>query len=247
MDVMFHMKRLREWMRRNWLGLSLWTLFVLSTFLMVKSSGDQLLAPLRGTAIEPMLAQFPTGNQIIFDVTVGIIVSLFIYVLVVRVPEHSKRNRVRRNLQLQYDSFKEECTKVFLWALQEAYDPELIERLKDRNQFRQFFKERVSPDQDRWHVVLNGLDEYKIKSLVVELEILMAEVHFTLSTIDVNNPEAFAFLKRLAQVLYRSKKWSPEYDDVKQLSQFMWSVHTGWSIIEGYTERDVIAEMIEAI
>lgn len=241
------MTRLREWVRRNGLALSLWTLFVVSTFLMVKSSSDHLPGPLRGTAAEPLLSQFPTGNQIIFDITVGIIVSLFIYVLVVRVPESSKRRRVRRNLRLQYDSFKEECIKVFLWALQGTCDPEHIERLKDRNEFRRFFKERVSPDQERWHAVLNGLDEYKIRSLVVELEILMAEVHFTLSTIDVDNPEAFAFLKRLAQVLYRSKTWSPEYDDVKQLFQFMWSVHTGWSIIEGYTERDVIAEMIEAI
>jgi hypothetical protein len=96
--------------------------------------------------------------------------------------------------------------------------------------------------------VLNGLNEDRVKHLVVELEILMAEVQFTLTVIDVDNPEVFAFLKRLAQVLHRSKHtWSPEYDDVKELAGFMWSVHTGWSLIEGYTERDVIAEMIEAI
>jgi hypothetical protein len=152
-----------------------------------------------------------------------------------------------RNLQHQYDLFKENCMEVFLWALQEPYDPELLERLKDRDQFQRFFDEPVSPDQKRWHAVLNGLDEYKIKSLIVELEILMAEIRFTLSVIDIDNQDAFAFLKHLSQVIYRSKNWTPEYDGVKHLSDFMWSVHTGFSIIEGYTGRDIVAEMIEAI
>lgn len=31
-------------------------------------------------------------------------------------------------------------------------------------------KEHVSPDQVHWHAILDGLDEYKIKRLVVEFE-----------------------------------------------------------------------------
>jgi hypothetical protein len=128
---MFHMKRLSEWIRQNWLGSSLWALFVWSTFLMVKSSSDQLLPFLQGTAFGQVLSQFPMGNQIIFDVTVGSIVSLFIYVLVVWVPERSKE------------------------------------------------------------IACEGILSFN--------------------------------------------------------TVFMWSVHTGWSIIEGYTGRGVITEMIEAI
>ena len=214
------------------------TIFVASTFLMVMSSSDRLPALLRGTVAEAVLSQF----------AIGVIVSLLIYVLVVRVPERSKRKRVRRSLRLQYNSFKEESIKVFLGSLQGSYNPDLVERLKDREEFRRFFKEPVSPHQDRWHAVLNGLNEDRIKSLVIELEILMAEIHFTLNVIDVDHPAAFAFLKRLAHVLYRSKEtWSPDYDNVKELAGFMWSVHTGWNFIEGYTERDVVAEMIDAI
>lgn len=241
------MRRLREWMGRHWLGLILWTIFVVSAYFMVRSSSDRLPAFLHGTRIEPWLSQFSTGNQITFDVTVGIIVSLVLYVLVVWLPERSKRRRVRRNLELQYDSFKEECIRVFLLALGGGHNEEQIRHLKDRHEFRRFFEEPHSPGQNRWHAVLNGLDDYKVKSLVVELEILMTEVHFTLNTIDIDDPEAFAFLKRLSQVLYRSKLWTPEYDDVKRLSGFMWSVHTGWNIIDGYTDRDPIAEMIQAI
>lgn len=245
---MFHMQRLRERLRQKGLAVALWALFVVSAFLMLKSSNDQPLSSLRGTVADLLISPFSTGNQIIFDLSVGIIVSLLIYVLVVWVPERSKHNRIRRNLEHHYELFKEGCITVFLSALQQPYDPELISRLKDRVQFREYFKEKVSPDQNRWHAVLNGLNQYMVKNLIVELEILMAEVHFTLNAIDVDNQEAFAFLKRLAQVLYRVRNWSLQDDDeLKQLSQFMWSVHSGWSVIEGYLEKDVIAEMIEAI
>jgi hypothetical protein len=86
-----------------------------------------------------------------------------------------------------------------------------------------------------------------VKELVVELEILMTEVHYALTVIDIDNQGAFAFLKQLTQILYRSRNWSDDYEDVKQLSRFMWSVHTGWSWADGYTDKDIIAEMINEI
>src|SRR5262249_44919525 len=150
------MTRLGAWMRRNRLDVGLWTLFVASTVLMLKSSSDRLPAQLRGTAAESLLSQFPTGNQIVFDITGGVIVSLILYVFIVRMPESSKRRRVRQNLRRQYDLFKEATIQIFLWTLHGSYNTELVDRLKDRDQFRSFFDERVSPDQTRWDAVLNG-------------------------------------------------------------------------------------------
>jgi hypothetical protein len=75
----------------------------------------------------------------------------------------------------------------------------------------------------------------------------MTEVHYALTVIDIDNQEAFVFLKQLTQILYRSRNWSDDYEDVKQLSRFMWSVHTGWSWADGYTDKDIIAEMINEI
>lgn len=214
---------------------------------MIKSSSDGFFPLIQKTPFEQLFSQFTTGNQIIFDISGGIIVSLIIYILVVCVPERSKRNLVRKNLKRQYNLFKEDCINVFLSVLKEPCKPELVDRLKNRDEFRAFFKEPVSSSQNRWDAVLNGLDEYYIKRLLVELEILMAEIHYTLSTIDIENEEAFAFLKRISHAIYRNRDWSAEYDSVKQLSSFMWSVHTGWSIIHGYTGKDVIADMIDAI
>jgi hypothetical protein len=229
------------------MSIALWALFVANAFLMVKASSDPLLPLFVGTPAESLFTQFPTGNQIIFDITVGFIVGLFIYVLVVWIPERNKRLRVKRSLARQYDGFKEECIAVFFSALRESYDLSIVARLKERSFFRDYFKEKISEDQERWHAVLNGLDDALVRRLVVELEILAAEVHYALTVIDVENEEAFAFLKRLNEVLYRYRNWTADYDDVKQLSGFMWSIYTGWSVIEGYTDKDVIADMIEAI
>lgn len=139
------MKRLTETLRRRSLAIGLWALFVGSAFLMLKSSTDPLPFSLRGAAQDGLFSPFPSGNQIVFDLSVGVIVSLFIYVLVVWLPEHFKRTRVRRSLALVYDSFKEECISIFFSALQESYDLDLLHRLKDRAFFRDYFKEKVSP------------------------------------------------------------------------------------------------------
>ena len=34
---------------------------------------------------------------------------------------------------------------------------------------------------------------------------------------------------------------------LKPLSQFMWSMFAGWSIVSGYTGRDVVHDMISAV
>jgi hypothetical protein len=181
------------------------------------------------------------------DIAVGVIVGLFVWLLVVRLPEEDKRKRVRRNLQLQYDSFKRECIRIFLDAMGEAYDPALIDTLKDQEQFRQFFSSSFDTGQSRWDAVANGLDAEAIRGLTVEFEVLIGEVRFTLTAIDVENPALFAFLKQLANGLYRARKWSSDYDSIKSLLSLMWSVFAGWSLVEGYAERDVIASVIESI
>jgi hypothetical protein len=181
------------------------------------------------------------------DIAVGVIVSLFIYFLVVWLPERDKHRRVRRNLRLQYDSFKEGCIRVFLFAMKGNCDSAVIDGLKDREQFMRFFKAPSSPEQCRWDAVANGLHAEYIKMLIVEFEIFIAEVRFTLAVVDVENQEVLAYMNDLANILYRARNCSPDYDSVDSLLSLMWSVFAGWSFIDGYVKKDVIAEMIEAM
>jgi hypothetical protein len=214
---------------------------------MLKASSDPAPPWAQEMPIQGLLAPFSTGNQIAFDVSVGVIVSLFVYVLVVRIPERRKRSRLKASLKRQYSNLKEDCIMNCLFACEGTASLDLVERLKDREAFKNYFKERVSSDQDRWHAVLNGMDELKVKSIVQELSIFRQELEYTLTAIDVDDPEVFAFLRRLTHVLHRSQSWTAGYDEIKPLSQFMWSMHTGWDQIHGYMDKDFIADMIEAI
>lgn len=233
--------------RRNALDLLLWLLVMGSLFLMFKSSTDPRPDFIKGTALEDVFRPFTTGNQITFDIAVGVIVSLFIYVLVVRLPAWQKKNRLKAHLLRRYDDLKEQCLMHFLWACNEPAESTLIDRLKSQEEFRTFFKERVSKDQDRWHAVLNGLTDDYVQSLVRELDLFRGELDYTLTTVEVADEKVFSFLRDLTQVLQRSRHWSDRDDQLKPLSQFMWSMFAGWSFVSGYTGRDHVNEMIGAI
>ena len=215
--------------------------------LMIKTSGDPLLAFLHDSGVAPYFYRFATGNEIIFNLCVGVIAGIIMFFLVVRLPEKWKRDRLRKNLERAYASFKDQSISLFLGCIQTSYGIDQLEDLKDQKRFRSFFKEPSTNGQDRWDGVANALDDWKIKTLVVELEILMSEFQYTMSAIDVADENAFAFFKRISQVIYRSRNWSAEYDDVKSILGMMWSLHTGWDFVKGYTGKDIVADMIAKI
>ena len=233
--------------RRNTLDLLLWLLFIGSLALMFKSSTDPRPTFIKGTPLDEVFRPFPTGNQIIFDVTVGVIVSLFVYVLVVRLPAWQRKQRLKDHLLRRYDDLKQQCLLHFLWACNEPAESTLIDRLKSQEEFKTYFNEPVSADQNRWHAVLNGLTDDYVQSLVRELDLFRGELDYTLTTVEVVDEKVFSFLRNLTQVLQRSRHWSDREDQLKPLSQFMWSMFTGWSIVSGYTNRDHVNEMISAI
>jgi hypothetical protein len=214
---------------------------------MFKSSTDPRPEFFKGSWFEALFKLFPTGNQIAFDVSVGVVVSLFVYVLVVRIPAWQMKRRMKAHVQRRYDDLKRQCITHFLWACGEPAESDLVDKLRDLNEFKEFFKFQVSQDQNRWHAVLNGLTEDYLSSLVRELELFRGELDYTLTVVEVSDKRVFSFMRNLTEVLQRSQYWSDRHDQLKPLSQFMWSVFAGWSHATGYTGKDVIAEMIDAI
>jgi hypothetical protein len=229
------------------LDLLLGVISLVSITLLIKTSGDPLLLFLHDSVVAPYLYRFATGNEIVFNLCVGIIASIIMFFLVVRLPEKWKRGRLRKNLERAYASFKDQSISLFLGCIETSYRIDQIENLKDQKRFRDFFKEPYTDNQDKWDGVANAFDERKIKALVVALEILMNEFQYTTSAVDVADEDAFAFFKRISQVIYGSKNWGAEYDDVKSILALMWSLHTGWNFVDGYTGRDIVADMIAKI
>jgi hypothetical protein len=225
----------------------LWILSTASIFLALKTSDEPVVDILKNTRIESLFQKLPIGNTIVFDLSVGFLVTVIFYLLVVWFPDRRRKNLIKKNMKEQYRSFKEDTIVILLSACQGSYKSGLPKNLAKQVEFRKFVKEAVSESQERWHVVLNGLNDRLLKDLLVELEILMNEVSYILNNVNVEDPNVFSFFKRLSQEVYKLKNTTMEYDDVKQLSHFLWELFSGWSFIDGYREDDIVSVMIEKI
>jgi preprotein translocase subunit SecY len=71
-------------------------------FLVVKSSEDTLIL----SGYEWLFGQFESGNSIVFDIAVGILVSILFYYIVVYIPESSRKIRIKRSFIYQYKEFR---------------------------------------------------------------------------------------------------------------------------------------------
>ncbi len=215
--------------------------------LMFKASTDPRPIYITNTWLEPLFTPFPTGNQIIFDLAVGVIVSLVIYLLVVRLPEVQKKQRLKAHLARQHNDFKEATLLRMLWACNGSASMALLRELMDRQRFRNYFKETVNGTDDRWSIVVNNLDRLKIEDLTHEMREFRQEIEYVLTSVDVSEEVVFDYLKGVTRILSNSERSTDDYDEKKVLGRFLWSLHTGWDPAEGYLDKDFIGEMIERI
>jgi hypothetical protein len=236
-------------MRLKFSTLLLWTISIGSIILALKASNEPMLKVFRDTWIDSFFQQFSTGNLIVFDLSIGFLISVFFYLLVACYPNRKRKNLIKRNFEEQYLSFKHDMICIFLGASEKFYDSELPSKLSDQSEFKKFF---TTPDKNdsrniRWYAVLNGLNEYHLKELLVAMEIFMNEVSYVLNNVEINDPNVFSFFKRLSQAVHKMKNSTLEYEDVKQLSGFLWDLFAGWNFIDGYREDDIVKVMIEKI
>jgi hypothetical protein len=229
------------------LHLLLAVLALAALWLMAAASSDPLPKFLEDTWVAPALEQFSTGNQIAFDLSVGVLSAIGMFYLLVRLPEYERKSRVKRHLSASYVSFKRAVIQILVGAIQGHYDSDTVERLMEQRAFRDFFKEPFVPGQDRWAGVANKMDEHILRQIILETEVLLNEFQHALSVLDVRDPEVYNFLKRVSEALYRAKNWSSDYDGTKQVLGFFWHVLAGWSFVSGYSEREYIADMIEEL
>lgn len=217
-------------------------------FLMLKSSEDKLITTLRSPGFGDWFQRFTDGNQIVFNLAVGVIASLLTYIATVIIPQTRKRARLRRQLLMRYVDFKRECLHTILSTLPEEFDSAIVEQLMYKEECRRFFGVKVSEGQSRWHQFMNGISELQMHRFQFELEKLTMEIDFTMLTIDVENEELFEFLKRLQHVSrYRATQLTKDYEDVKALSKFLWEILGGWNFIDGYKNAEKIETMIASI
>ncbi len=234
-------------MRRLIYKFIIWLLLLASLFFLVKSSDDPLPLILHDTVFESLLQRFSTGNAVIFNISVGIIVSLFFYFLIVWIPETSRKKILIHNFLELYDYFKEDTICILLDASGEQYCNGLTTELKSFSKFRKYFQEAVSESKTRWHIVFDGLTEKNLQEILSELDILLSEVSFILNSSYIDDKDVFLFLKRLSMNVHKLRRSSLNDTDLKSLSDFIWELFAGWSLITGAHRHDIIKHMISKI
>jgi hypothetical protein len=186
-------------------------------------------------------------EKIAYDLGVGSLISLFFYVLVVRIPERQKRLRFKRNFKQQYRRFKEDCIGEMLMIADGTYVGGFPEELTDQTKFREYFQEKVTRDQDRWDRFFNELEEDGLERIITHMEVFRDQTAFVLTSIDISDDEPFEFLQRLTSTIWQMKKSKADYDSKKSLLNFFWDVFAGFSIVSGYRDYDMIERAIDQI
>lgn len=241
------LRQLRHWHPISPARALFLVLVPLAIFGTFSGSTESVVGFLRCTSIEPYLLALHNGNSIVFNLSVGYLVSLFFWSLVVYFPERTRRLILRDNLSRRYQDFRESTIQILLWASIGAHDSQLPKELCDHRKFREFFDEN---GKEHWYAALNGLQGTKerVDELLLELELFAGEVSYVLNSVNIQDPRVHSFFKRLSENIYRLKN-STVYscDQVKYLGNFIWIIHARWSSIDGQLENDVIQDMIDAI
>jgi len=227
----------------------LWLLTLLCLFLVLKTSNEPVIDIPKDSKFSPIFQNFKSGNSIIFNLSIGYIVSIIFYVLIVWLPENRRKRVIKNNLKIQYQYFKEDTINILLSICPDSsFEGDLSSELMDMVAFRRFFNERVTHNQTRWHVVKNGLNDFRLRELQLIIEIFKDEVGFVLNNVAIEDKAIFSFFKNLRHLAYKLKNTTDEPDDIKSLMDFISQVFTGWSVIDGCCrENDIIEVMIKKI
>ncbi len=222
-------------------------LATISTILLVVSSGESLVSSLRGSRLAPIFYALSWPNTIVFNLSVGYLSSVFFWLLVVYLPERSRRRLLRETLARRYAEFKREIVQIFIWASGEGRDVQFVEDLAaDHVQFKEYF----GSGNDRWYAVLNGIQssELRMHELSLAMKIFANEVAYLLNNLSIDDPVIYDMLKQLNESIFRQKESGGDlYDQVKSVGNFLWTVLAKWSFVEGQAEDDIIEQMIERI
>lgn len=148
-------------------------------------------------------------RPLIYDLSIGYLVSYIFFFLVVVIPNRRGSRRMARFLSNHFRTFKLACIEIYLTAIGDAWDSELPEQLLQPEAFKDYFSARFSASQNRWHAVHNGLYDYGVPELLLECELLAREIEYTLVKLDIEDEDVASFLKRLGRSLRRLRNSEP--------------------------------------
>lgn len=227
----------------KYLNKGLLVLSFLCLLLVLKSSEERLLFESAGFIFQ----QFKLGNEVIFNLSCGMLISIWFYFLVVWLPKKKNKKRVKSHFISQYTEFKRHLIMHIVGACREPYKGDLLSNLMEPQAFKDYFKEKVTVDQERWHVFLNNLDKDLLGDILNEFEAFKEATSYLLGNVQVDDDEVFSFLHRINTISITLKGVSIEDDSLKQLSRLLWEILAGFSWVDGYRDYDHFDSMFHKI
>ncbi|UPR26549.1 hypothetical protein ITG08_07550 [Vibrio cyclitrophicus] len=227
----------------KFLNRGLLLLSFLCLLLVLKSSEEKLLLDSAGFLFQ----QFKLGNEIVFNLSCGMLISIWFYFLVVWLPEKKNKKRVKSHFISQYAEFKRHLIMHIIGACREPYSADLIDNLMVPQTFKVYFKEKVTIDQERWHVFLNNIDKNLLVDILNEFEAFKDATSYLLGSVEVDDDEVFSFLHKINTISITLKGVSVEGDSLRQLSRLLWEMLAGFSWVDGYREYDYFDKMFRKI
>jgi hypothetical protein len=195
----------------------------------------------------PTLAHSHEWEKISYDLGIGSIISLFFYWLVVRIPENVKRRRIRHSFARHFREFKEDAISTMLMVTDGTFSWGFHQELVDQKKFREYFQQQVGQGQDRWDSLHNKMTAYALNELLTQLEVLRAEIMYTMTVIDIDDEKVLEFMKRFSATIVKMRETTLDYDSMKSFGNFMYEIFSGFSLVSGYQTRDYFEDMIRAI
>ena len=185
---------------------------------------------------------------------IGGLISFLFYFLVVHVPERKKSKIIKSNLKSVYAGIKKDILYQVIFASQKGgrrdlqADSETISRLLTIGGFKEAFEGGREADEG-FYAFENHISEDtpEFRNIILNLQILSKQIDYVLHNYSILDEEVFGFFKRLEVYLMRIQNLDANYDDAKTLSAFIWEIFTGWSIVSGYGDHDIIEKMISDI
>lgn len=219
----------------------------IAVLLLFVSSGEPLVPFLRDSKLAPILYALSWPNTIVFNLSVGYLSSTIFWILVVYLPDQSRRGLLRETLATRYKEFKNEIVQTFIWAAGEGQDIQFVEDLaNDHMKFKEYF----GSSSDRWYAVLNGIQGSKLRmhELHLAMKMFSDEVAYVLNNVPIDDPSVHRVFKRLNENIFRLRESETDlYNQVKYVGNFLWGVLARWSMIEGQLEDDIVERMIARI
>ena len=72
----------------------------------------------------------------LYDLAVGALTSLLFYLLVVRLPDYQRRQRLKGGLERHYRDFRKDCIEIMLLVADRGYSGGVSETLIEQDKFK---------------------------------------------------------------------------------------------------------------